>query len=428
MEDSIELKNKPVTSHVARMIGSADYDAPSKYKIVRQSQPYGTLSGDAGLLFIAYAADTKNFDFMLDRMTGDCEDRKSDDVMRFTKCVTGNYWYFPSVPEFDRLVGGGFIVFASQMVVLGCILQLGVLFTSYIVYSKYKMSYENILFADAYTVNGTPQKSRYVDSICPRHLCREDEILYGVGFGFDFYRKINPDFEHKRVEPFEYHERSGALGGDIFIHAKCNNYGKLFELTQAIINHLPPRSVDRFEDIYGWVYRDGRDLSGFIDGTMNPKDPDERAEVAINTYTGGSYGLVQKWIHDMDLLRSTPDNIKEKWIGRTIEHSFALHDKSITSHIARMIGSAERGKWPKFRIVRQSQPYGTLSGEAGLLFLAYAAEIKNFNFMLDRMTGDTEDRKIDDVMRFSHCVTGNYLYFPSQEELTRLFTIDKLEP
>ncbi|RTG84709.1 uncharacterized protein DC041_0010936 [Schistosoma bovis] len=291
------------------------------------------------------------------------------------------------------------------------------------------MSYENILFADAYAVNGTPQGSvisetkehslfltihlspiaspqeclesighieRYVNSICPRHLCREDEILYGVGFGFDFFRKISPDFEHKKVEPFQYHERSGALGGDIFIHAKCNNYGKLFELTQAIINNLPPRSVDRFEDIYGWVYRNGRDLSGFIDGTMNPRDPDERAEVAINTYTGGSYGLVQKWIHDMDLLRSTP--------------------------------AAERGKWPKFRIVRQSQPYGTLSGEAGLLFIAYAAEIKNFNFMLDRMTGDTEDREIDDVMRFSHCVTGNYWYFPSQEELTRLVTMDKLEP
>lgn len=58
------------------------------------------------------------------------------------------------------------------------------------------------------------------------------------------------------------------IGGDIFIHAKCNNYGKLFELTQAIMNNLPPRSVDRFEDIYGWVYRNGRDLSGFIDGKL----------------------------------------------------------------------------------------------------------------------------------------------------------------
>ncbi|CAH8295508.1 unnamed protein product, partial [Schistosoma turkestanicum] len=91
LDDSIELKNKPITSHVARMVGSADYDAPAKYKIVRQSQPY----------------DIKNFDFMLDRMTGDGDDRKHDDVMRFTQCVTGNYWYFPSQPEFDRLIGKG---------------------------------------------------------------------------------------------------------------------------------------------------------------------------------------------------------------------------------------------------------------------------------------------------------------------------------
>ena len=29
---------------------------------------------------------------------------------------------------------------------------------------------------------------------------------------------------------------------------------------------LPADSVDRAEDIYGWQYQDGRDLSGFIDG------------------------------------------------------------------------------------------------------------------------------------------------------------------
>ncbi|CAH8616067.1 unnamed protein product [Schistosoma rodhaini] len=360
-----------------------------------------------------------------------------------------------------------FFGFAIKSFIFGCIMQLAVLFTTHIVYSKYKISFENILFADAYSVNGTPQGSvisetkdhslfltiylspdastpeclksighieRYVDAICPQHLCHEDEILYGVGFGFDFFRKISPDFEHKKIEPFEYHERSGAFGklpktgGDIFIHAKSHNYGKLFELTQAIIDNLPPRSVAKFEDIYGWVYRDGRDLSGFIDGTMNPKHLDDRAEVAINKDTGGSYGLVQKWIHDMDLLRSTPDDVKEKWIGRTIEHSFELRDKSITSHIVRVIGTTESGKSPKFRIVRQSQPYGTLSGEAGLLFIAYAANINNFNFMLDRMTGDTEDKEMDDVMRFSHCVTGNYWYFPSQSEFNDLVKVDRLEP
>ncbi|CAI2731183.1 unnamed protein product [Schistosoma spindalis] len=105
MKGSLELIRKPNTSHVARMVGSDDFKAKKKYKIVRQSQPYGTLSGGAGLLFIAYAADTENFDFMLDRMTGYSDDKINDYIMIFSECVTGNYWYFPSQLEFNLLVG-----------------------------------------------------------------------------------------------------------------------------------------------------------------------------------------------------------------------------------------------------------------------------------------------------------------------------------
>ena len=55
-------------------------------------------------------------------------------------------------------------------------------------------------------------------------------------------------------------------GGDIFIHAKSHNKSKLFELTQRIMAQLPAGSVESYEDIYGWVYQNGKDLSGFIDG------------------------------------------------------------------------------------------------------------------------------------------------------------------
>ncbi len=58
------------------------------------------------------------------------------------------------------------------------------------------------------------------------------------------------------------------LGGDIFVHAKSDSYSKLFELCDRVISQLPAGSVDRYEDIYGWVYRNGRDLSGFIDGML----------------------------------------------------------------------------------------------------------------------------------------------------------------
>ena len=57
-----------------------------------------------------------------------------------------------------------------------------------------------------------------------------------------------------------------SLGGDIFIHAKSSNYSNLWELAQLIVSAMPADAVAKAEDVYGWQYREGRDLSGFIDG------------------------------------------------------------------------------------------------------------------------------------------------------------------
>ncbi|CAH8530080.1 unnamed protein product [Schistosoma turkestanicum] len=256
------------------------------------------------------------------------------------------------------------------------------------------------------------------------------EILYGIGFGFDFFKKISPHFKDTGVGNYEYRERSGKFGkmpktgGDIFVHAKCDDHGVLFELAELIIFGIPPECVTKFEDIYGWTYRGGRDLSGFVDGTENPEHLDERVTVAINNITGGSYVIVQKWVHNMSLIQMTRHSTLEEWIGRNMVDSAELSDKPDTSHVARMVGSEKFGAEKKYRIVRQSQPYGTSSGEAGLLFIAYAANVDNFDFMLDRMTGDSEDKKNDYVMMISRCVTGNYYYFPSYEHLVDLSEID----
>ncbi|KAH8858853.1 deferrochelatase/peroxidase YfeX [Schistosoma japonicum] len=187
---------------------------------------------------------------------------------------------------------------------------------------------------------------KYVDQICPPYICGEhNEILYGVGFGIDFYRKVNPSYRYMGIKNYEYHERNGKFGklpktgGDIFVHAKCNNHGMLFDLAKYIIYNMPIGSVAKFEDDYSWMFRNRRDLSEFEDGTTNPKDMHERAKVAINKRTGGSYAVVLKWVHDMELLRRTKDEIKEHWIGRTIKESYESRNKPDTSHVARMVGS-----------------------------------------------------------------------------------------
>ncbi|CAH8593458.1 unnamed protein product [Schistosoma curassoni] len=268
---------------------------------------------------------------------------------------------------------------------------------------------------------------KYINQICPRNMCEKyNEILYGVGFGIDYFKKISPRFRFRGIKNYEYRERSGKFGklpksgGDIFVHAKCNVHGMLFDLAKYIIQNMPRGCVDKFEDIYGWTYRDGRDLSGFVDGTENPKFLDERSEVAINKQTGGSYALVQKWVHNMSSLQETADETKEQWIGRTINDSHEMIKKPNTSHVARMVGSDKFEASKKYKIVRQSQPFGSLSGGAGLLFIAYAADTKNFDFMLDRMTGDSDDKINDYIMIFSQCVAGNYWYFPGLLEFNLL--------
>lgn len=65
--------------------------------------PYGTVSGESGLFFIAFAKSPENFEFMLERMVGAGGDNVSDDVMRITTAVSGTYWYFPSMEELKKL-------------------------------------------------------------------------------------------------------------------------------------------------------------------------------------------------------------------------------------------------------------------------------------------------------------------------------------
>lgn len=71
-------------------------------EIVRQSMPFGSLSSEAGLFFIGYAASPQNFEYMLDRMVGARDDSNCDDIMKLSKNIKGTYWYFPGADELKK--------------------------------------------------------------------------------------------------------------------------------------------------------------------------------------------------------------------------------------------------------------------------------------------------------------------------------------
>ncbi|XP_045188585.2 dye-decolorizing peroxidase YfeX-like [Mercenaria mercenaria] len=265
---------------------------------------------------------------------------------------------------------------------------------------------------------------KMVDQVTdPSMRDEEDEIWAGVGFSPNFYKQAGGRVK----QDFTYAHRRGNLGempssaGDLFIHAKCNTPSKLFELAQVFLAGMPKGSVKNFEDIYSFVYKNGRDLSGFIDGTENAADDESREKIAVEKETGGSYVITQKWIHDMKVIGSEKDKVTEGWVGRLKSDSTEISRKSITSHVARMTGGNGFQQKKPFEIVRQSMPFGTLNDGCGLFFIGYSASPDNLNFMLDNMVGAGKDGPYcDDVMRLTKNVKGTYWYFPGNEELNKL--------
>jgi putative iron-dependent peroxidase len=204
---------------------------------------------------------------------------------------------------------------------------------------------------------------------------------------------------------------------DVLIHCHSNRHDLHFYLLRKFFAEVA-ENVSVVDETYGYRYLDSRDMTDFIDGTENPKEA-QREEVAIvpeGEFAGGSYVMVQRCIHNLPSWNRLNVSAQEKVIGRTKPDSIELDDVPAASHVGR-VDIKEEGKGLK--IVRHSLPYGSVSGEHGLLFIAYCNTLHNFKAMLESMYGET-DGKTDQLLRFTKAVTGAYFFAPSAEMLQSL--------
>ena len=171
-------------------------------------------------------------------------------------------------------------------------------------------------------------------------------------------------------------------------------------------------------DVPGFVYRDSRDLTGFVDGSANPKAEARMAAALIPdgaTGAGGAYVMSQKWVHNLAQFEalSVPD--QERVIGRTKADSIELEGDAMPpdSHVSRtdvkLDGTA-------LKIYRRSAPFGG-AGEKGLYFIAFSCDPARFDIMLQRMYGTWQDDLHDQLIHYSTPVSGSYWFAPSLEEL-----------
>lgn len=86
---------------------------------------------------------------------------------------------------------------------------------------------------------------------------------------------------------------------DVLIHCHATRHDLLFYTLRKGISDIA-QDIEIVDETYGFRYLDARDMTGFIDGTENPK-AEKRAEVALvadGDFAGGSYVMVQRFVHN----------------------------------------------------------------------------------------------------------------------------------
>lgn len=181
----------------------------------------------------------------------------------------------------------------------------------------------------------------------------------------------------------------------------------------------------RMLDVPGFVYHDSRDLTGFIDGSANPKDLEAKHTAALvpdpHPGAGGAFVLSQKWVHDLNAFKALDTPAQERVFGRTKADSIELEGDAMPSdsHVSRTDLKID-GVGQK--MYRRSFPYGG-AGEHGLYFLAFSCAQSRFDNVLASMYGLAQDSPSDHLLDFSTPRTGSYWFAPSTDDLEAVFKL-----
>lgn len=243
-----------------------------------------------------------------------------------------------------------------------------------------------------------------------------------VGFRPSLWARVAPAAMPLAVTDFA-HEVRGVDGytmpatqHDLWLWVSSHAYHTVFDVTREAVRTLAPVAA-LADEVAGWTYKESRDLTGFIDGSENPR-LSVAPEVALipdgAPGAGGSIVLVQKWMHDAPAFEALSVEAQEKVIGRTKATSVELAEevRGAQSHISRTVLKVDG---TEKHIFRRNTPFGTAT-EHGTMFIGFSCEQYRLSRMLERMAG-AEDGIRDALTLYTTAVSGSYYFVPAVEAL-----------
>jgi putative iron-dependent peroxidase len=261
----------------------------------------------------------------------------------------------------------------------------------------------------------------------------EGNLSCVMGVGSDVWDRLFGQLRPAELHPFREFKAGPrhalATPGDLLFHIRAKRMDLCFELATQIMARLGG-AVSAVDETHGFRYFDDRDLIGFVDGTENPT-----GQLAIDSayvgaedpaFAGGTYVIVQKYLHDVAGWNALSTETQERIIGRTKLADIELDDavKPTYAHNA-LAKVVVDGK--EIKIIRDNMPFGRAAdNEFGTYFIGYARSPRTIEQMLENMFVGQPPGNYDRLLDFSVAKTGSLFFVPSASFLENISDDDSV--
>jgi putative iron-dependent peroxidase len=249
-----------------------------------------------------------------------------------------------------------------------------------------------------------------------------------VGVGYDLWRRIGRLALPKELHPFKpvmgAAHRAPSTPGDILFHIRAERIDLCFEFERLLLAALAD-AAHVVDEVSGFRYFDARDLLGFVDGTANPAGHDIPNAALVGgedpDFAGGSYVVVQKYLHDLAAWNKVSPGEQEKIIGRTKIDNVEIDDDDAPRKSHKSLATIVDDQGVEHDILRDNMPFGSAGrGEFGTYFIGYSRHLWVIEKMLERMFVGDPPGSYDRLLDYSTAMTGTTFFAPSRNVLTAL--------
>ncbi|KAF2675017.1 Dyp-type peroxidase [Microthyrium microscopicum] len=257
----------------------------------------------------------------------------------------------------------------------------------------------------------------------------KDALIYTIGIGSQIWDEVTSLPRPSELHPFP--EVKGAkhtavsTPGDLLFHIRAERRDITFEFERQVLDKLGD-AVKVVDETVGFRYFDLRDLLGFVDGTANPTGQELHDSVIIGdedkAAAGGSYIVVQKYLHNLAGWNKLPKEQQEAIVGRTKPDDVELDDAAPGEQAAhKTLATIADDNGEEYDILRDNMPFGSpASGEYGTYFIGYSRRLWVIEKMMERMFIGEPVGKHDRILDYSKAVTGTTFFAPSATALASI--------